>query len=214
MKTFNTWAEGVSEPTNSATYEELLAWYDAIESSIMDSAMEELSRTGGLTIRDMVKRTGASEGRANFLVRQFEKRHKNDAHAAAGRRRVAEEDAVSARSKRDDYLYHVTTKRRLALIKKNGLSPNAPSQFENYAGYTKGKVFFCEKEGISFWESRVEDHEEANNERPSRVVILRVARAVLEDKLQNDGPGSEDSRSPSYYVTEKVPAKAIEVVRG
>jgi len=214
MKTFNTWAEGIEPPDKGSSYEEMLAWYAAIEPSIMDSSMEELARTGNLTIREMGRRAGVSEGWANFLVREFMKRHKSEAHSIVARRLAAEEEAAEERERKDDYLYHVTTKRRLALIKRNGLSPNAPSQFENYSEYTRGKVFFCEKEGVSFWESKVEDHEEANNERPSRVVILRVRRSVLEDKVQNDGRGTEDSRSPSYYVTEKVPAKVIEVVRG
>lgn len=209
MDQFGVWAESVTPPEAGASWEDWMAWYDAVEPSISQSAMEELNSTGTLKISNMVKRLGVGEGLANFVVREFTKRHRTADHERGIRER---EKAADLAANRDEYLYHVTTKRRLPLIKKNGLSPNAPSQFENYTDYSRGKVFFCEKGGIGFWKQRVEEHEEANNDRPSRVVLLRVPRSLLEDKLQNDGRGTEDSRKPSYYVSEKVPAKSIEVV--
>lgn len=211
MKTFKTWLESTMPPPphRDEDYTAWERWYQAVEPFILDAAMKELGETGSLTIRNMGRYAGVSEGYANFLVREFLKRHKNADHVRVARGLEQKQKDEEAAAVRDEYLYHVTTQRRIPLIRKNGLVPGMPSQFSNYTDYSRGKVFFCEKGGVSFWRSKVEDHEEANHDRPSRVVVLRVPRSALEDQLQNDGRGTEDSRSPSYYVTSRVPAKLL-----
>lgn len=212
MKTFGIWLEMATPPAREDPYEAWEQWYLEVEPLIKDSAMQELAQTGSLTILGMEKRAGVSEGYANFLVREFLKRNKTAAHGTVAVSHQRKQEEEERANDKDQYLYHVTTKRRLPLIKKNGLSPTAPSQFSNYTDYSKGKVFFSEKQGVSFWKEKVEEHEHANNDRVSGVVVLRVKRELLEDGIQNDGRGTEDSRSPSYYITKKVPARAIEVV--
>lgn len=211
MKTFKTWLESTLPPPphRDEDYTAWERWYQEVEPFIMDAAKKELDETGNVTIRNMGRYAGVSEGYANFLVREFLKRHKGADHVRVARGLADRERAEEEAARKDEYLYHVTTKRRLPLIRKNGLQPNMPSQFDNYSDYTRGKVFFCEKAGVNFWKQRVEEHEEANHDRPSQVVVLRVPRSALEDQLQNDGRGTEDSRSPSYYVTSRVPAKLI-----
>jgi hypothetical protein len=209
MKTFSTWLEMTTPPHREASWEEWERWYLEVEPLIKDAALKELGETGDLKIRNMERYAGVSEGMAAFLVRNFLKRHHSPDHVRVARgledKRRAEEEAA----KKDEYLYHVTTKRRLPMIRKNGLQPNMPSQFDNYTDYSRGKVFLCEKGGVSFWRGKVEDHEEAKYDRPSQVIVLRVPRSAVEDQLQNDGRGTEDSGSPSYYVTSKIPAKLV-----
>jgi hypothetical protein len=209
MGIIKTWLEMTAPPHRDEDYTAWERWYQEVEPLVRDAALKELAETGNLKIRNMERYAGVSEGYAAFLVREFLKRHHTPEHARVARGLDDRRKAEEAAAEKDEYLYHVTTARRLPLIRKNGLVPGMPSQFENYSDYSRGKVFFCEKGGVSFWKSKVEDHEEANHDRPSRVVVLRVPRSALEDQLQNDGRGTEDSRSPSYYVTSKVPASMV-----
>ena len=212
MKTFEIWTETTVPPHKDDPWEAWEKWYSEMEPLILRGSLEELGKTGSLTIRGMGQRAGVSEGYAAFLVREFMKRHKDATHDQKAAELSQRERDASKAAETDEYLYHVTTRRRLPLIRKNGLSPNAPSQFENYSGYSKGKVFFCEKRGISFWKQRVEEHEDANQDKASRIVLLRVRRGLVGDGVADDGPRPAGARSASYYVTQKVPAKAVEVV--
>ncbi len=212
MKTFSTWLEMTVPPHHEEPWEAWSSWYTSVEPTILHDSLEELNRTGNLTIRGMEKRAGVSEGLASFLVREFLKKHKTGEHDKVSYQLRQKDDEAKHAAGRDEYLYHVTTRRRLPLIKKNGLSPSAVPQFSNYVAHSQGKVFFCEKAGVNFWKQRVEQHESHNHDRPSRVIVLRVKRSLLEDKIQNDGIGSDDSGSESYYITDRVPPRAIEVV--
>lgn len=207
MTTFKLWLEMSVPPSAGDPWEAWEAWYTSIEPSIKPWALQQLASTGRLSIAEIGKKLGVSEGYASFVYRELAKRYRNADHEKMAAR--LDREGIQKEGK-DDYLYHVTTKARLPLIRKNGLSPNAVKQFSNYSDYSSGKVFFAEKGGVKFWKQRVEEHEDHNSDRPSPVVVLKVKRSVLEDKLQNDGRGSEDSRWPSYYVTEKVPPKVIE----
>jgi hypothetical protein len=85
-----------------------------------------------------------------------------------------------------------------------------PSQFTNYKDYSNNRIFLCEKGGISFWSQRVGEHE-FHNGKASSIVVLRIPRQMVTG-LQPDAVGTKDSGYPSYFISQPIPAQAIEVV--
>jgi hypothetical protein len=101
----------------------------------------------------------------------------------------------------DDYVYHVTLEPTAQKILQQGFKPSK-AFMTNYAGYSKGKVFFTERSGGSFWEMRVEQHAENNMDDPPAVVVLRVPKEEIGSLLRPDPVGTKDSRSSCYFITQ------------
>jgi hypothetical protein len=101
----------------------------------------------------------------------------------------------------DDYVYHVTLEPTAQKILQQGFKPSK-AFMTNYAGYSKGKVFFTERSGVSFWEMRVEQHAENNMDDPPAVVVLRVPKEEIGSLLRPDPVGTKDSRSSCYFITQ------------
>jgi hypothetical protein len=190
--------------------ETLDAFYDRLEPQLLANSVvsQELADTGGVRLRTLQQQFGVSEGEAAFLSRQLVRTRGNQAKFHGTLTQQLRRDPAEGR---DDYLYHVTTKRRLRQIMKQGLVPGSKPQFTNYGYYSGGRVFLAEKGGVPFWKERVEQHEEANSDRPSKVVVLRVLRdqtgPLLPDKM-----GTEDSRYPSYYIEQPIAPTNLELV--
>ena len=102
----------------------------------------------------------------------------------------------------DDYVYHVTLEPLAQRILQQGFMPNRRPTMTNYAGYSKGKVFFTERSGVSFWEERVEQHAENNMDDPPPVAVLRVPKEEIGSLLQPDPVGTRDSHASCYFITE------------
>ena len=103
----------------------------------------------------------------------------------------------------DDYVYHVTLEPFAKSILKKGFIPGMEPHMSNYAGYSKGKVFFTERSGVAFWSERVEQHAENNYDDPPPISVLKVAKTEIESLLQPDAVGTKDSRSNCYYITQR-----------
>lgn len=104
----------------------------------------------------------------------------------------------------DQYFYHVTTTTRLSDILSSGLHPNKESTVKGwYEGYSKGKVFFCERSKVAWWKDRIEEHLFHNFDDPPDVVIIRFLKTLVQSPL-SDEVGTEDSRAPSYYSTDPI----------
>jgi hypothetical protein len=101
----------------------------------------------------------------------------------------------------DDYLYHVTTVPNARTILASGFQTNRKSVMTNYRQYSKGKIFFTERDGVPFWLARVEDHLFSDYDNPPDVAVLRVPKSDLEGKLIPDEIGSNDAHAKAYYIT-------------
>ena len=119
-------------------------------------------------------------------------------------------------SESDGYLYHATSVNRLARILREGFRFTGRSIAGRGGGYEDhsiGRIFFSERPGASFWQERIEAHLFDQYDDPPDVVVLRVPRSALDRLLQEDPLGSEDARSPSYFVDaadlEDVPVRLV-----
>jgi hypothetical protein len=99
----------------------------------------------------------------------------------------------------DDYVYHVTSAPAADKALKSGLLPGQRSLFpESYASHVKGRVFFTERDGVKFWEERVENALFDRYDDPPEVAVLRVAKADVQ--LTPDEVGTRDARHGASFV--------------
>lgn len=106
---------------------------------------------------------------------------------------------------KDDYLYHVTTPAKARQILQDGFLPDAasPSMAEGfYRDYSKGKVFFSDRDGVSYWKERIGAHLEYTGKK-SNLVVLRVPRKAV-GNLAEDTIGAKDSGRGSFFSTAPV----------
>lgn len=182
--------------------------YKKMEPIILSSrdVQLELRNTGMVKIRTIEKAVGVKEGEANFLAREFNKRHEDKKQQQAF---AKQEEDRHFKERRDDYYYHILPKSRLKLIMTNGLTPNQQPAFSNYVHNSKNKIFLCEKEGLNFWKERIEQHLFHNGQN-EKLAVVRI-RKDLVSNIFSDEVGSNDSRTPSYYTTDIILPKNIEV---
>ena len=125
------------------------------------------------------------------------------------------------KKKKIDYLYHVTTYRRLETIAEDGLrrgharAIGAPSYDANAA---RG-IFLTDPEGVFFWHARAEDHAEHGSddvlEDGSIPVVLRVDVDDLPDEeLDEDEAGTKDACADAWISEGPVDPENIEVFDG
>lgn len=124
-------------------------------------------------------------------------------------------------TKKREYLYHVTTYRRLEDIAEDGLrrgrarAIGAPSYDANAA---RG-IFLTEAEGVFFWHARAEDHAEHGSddllEDGVVPIVLRVDVDDLPDEeLEPDEPGSHDARADAWISQGPIEPDTIEAFDG
>lgn len=117
--------------------------------------------------------------------------------------RVPVSEAFTNLDKVDDYLYHVTSEPNAKKILERGLAPRKGRGMFNsggYDNYSQGKAFLTDRNGVSFWQDRVENHLFDQFDDPPPVAVLRIPRAAVPN-LAEDAIGSNDARALSYYVT-------------
>ena len=190
------------------TYDDYLTQYWWLEPKLLadPTVQKELEDTGMVRSAVIQRVLGLDQGMTNFVSREFHKRHYNAARAAeveAAQKKIDNED---------EYYYHITLKTRLSRIKKMGLVPGSDAVFTNYGANSKGRIFLCEKGGVRYWKDAVEDHEMSNTDRPRGVVVLRILKQRLGQEVHLDRVGTEDARSPAYYVTRAIYPTLISVV--
>lgn len=104
----------------------------------------------------------------------------------------------------DNFYYHVTTQSKLPLIQTKGLSiTTQPTVKGWYEQYSKGKIFFCEKEAVAFWRDRIEEHLDASFDNPPKVVVVRFPKNMIQNP-QIDEVGTQDSHHPSYFTNHPI----------
>ena len=111
----------------------------------------------------------------------------------------------------DEFYYHVTTADRAKQIMKSGeLTPGkARSMAEGfYANYSKGKIFFSERDGVSYWQEKIQEHLESQSERTPKLVVLRFPKSIV-DKSIADEIGVKDSGRPSFYSETGIGRKPV-----
>lgn len=105
----------------------------------------------------------------------------------------------------DEFYYHVTTAEAAEEIMRNGLRPGHTNGSGFYADYSRGKVFFCQRDGVSFWMDNIAgrepetDFEEDENIEKS-VAVVRFPKSAVPNP-QIDTAGSHDSRTAGFYTT-------------
>ena len=106
----------------------------------------------------------------------------------------------------DDYLYHVTSDVRARSILTRGFKLWATGKMvANYQEYSKNKIFFVERNGVSRWLEIIENHLFHNFDDPPNTTVLRVPKAALAGRLVKDEVGTRDSRADCYYITTDFP---------
>lgn len=191
------------------TYEDLVAQYKQVEPQIINNpnVQKELAQMGYVKISTIARALGVSEGEASFYARQFNKTHENPRQQAAYNQQQAE---IDLRNRQDEFYYHVLPVSRLESVMKTGLKPNQPAVFSNYKNHSRGRIFLCEKEGVNFWKSRVEDHLFHNGDDEDETVVIRVRKDLV--KVESDPIGTKDSGTPSYFAVTPIPPQALQRV--
>lgn len=129
---------------------------------------------------------------------------------------------MSPHNRKDtDYLYHVTTYRRLETIAEEGLVRGharaiGASALDDHA--RKG-IFLTELGGVFFWYSRAEEHAEHGSddllEDGAVPVVLRTPWGdELEDALDADEIGSNDAKAAAYIAEQPIDGADLEVFDG
>ena len=118
---------------------------------------------------------------------------------------VTEADLQESQLPDDGYFYHVTTptgarailkSRRIASGKRQSMADGY------YAEYSRGKVFFTDRGGVSYWQGKISDHLEAQG-RSGKTVTIRIPKHAVGD-LKVDEPGTRDARTPAWFSPENV----------
>lgn len=127
----------------------------------------------------------------------------------------------SSNEEESEYLYHVTTYRRLETIADTGLlrgrarAIGAPSHDHHAA---KG-IFLTEAGGVFFWHSRAEDHANHGSddvlEDEVVPVVLRVhPDSIPDEEYEQDAEGTRDALSDAWIVQGPIDAEDIDVFDG
>lgn len=118
-------------------------------------------------------------------------------------------------------LYHVTFAANLGDIADDGLSTSSGrSNFgSGYASHSNKGLFLTEKSGVNFWYERLENmavHSSDNILEDELVpVVLKIdPEGFIEDDLEDDEPGSKDSRHDAFVSREDIPPEYIEIWNG
>ena len=103
----------------------------------------------------------------------------------------------------DEHVYHVTTADRAKRILKHGFKVDASRSMSPgfYQQYSRGKVFFADRKGVSFWQARVGEHlqHQSDDFEEPELAVLRVRKDKI-DNLKPDELGSRDSYAGSYFT--------------
>ncbi len=123
----------------------------------------------------MLKQEGFAGGLDDLIVRYGD----GPAMSAPKIERYAGE--VTYRADPDEYVYHVTTAPKAKRILEKGFDPKAAKTVKGgfYENYSKGKVFFTDKDGLGFWRDRIEEHLEQAMDNPPELTVLRVKKSDL-----------------------------------
>ncbi len=119
-----------------------------------------------------------------------------------------------------DYLYHVTYFNRLPHIASQGLMPNKSRSIgsEAYTAHAKGRIFLTELAGVKYWYDKAEAFAEHNSDDiPGDAmvpVVLRIDINGIIDDLEEDVPGTTDSRVDAWIAANGIEPEHIEVFSG
>lgn len=119
-----------------------------------------------------------------------------------------------------EYLYHVTTYRRLESIAEEGLRRgHARAIGASYDAHANRGIFLTEPDGIFFWFHRAENHAEHGSDDVLEdgvvPVVLRVDIEDLPDEeLQSDELGTKDAHHDAWISEGPIDPEDIEVFDG
>ena len=109
----------------------------------------------------------------------------------------------------DEYLYHVTSVPNAEQIITDGFRRGMSQTVKGgaYQNYSRGKIFFTEKSGVSTWMQKIEQHLEYSFDEPPPISVLRVPKTAFEEGvLKEDEIGTRDTHSKSWYSEKDITA--------
>ena len=121
------------------------------------------------------------------------------------------------------YLYHATHLGKVPGIADDGLVAGSGGQFAGYGGHSKGRVFFSDFDGLSFWLNRMEalaEHGSDFNWPDDAAEWAPVALRLDLDELPEpvafyeDALGARDSLALAVFAAQSIPPEALEVWDG
>lgn len=125
------------------------------------------------------------------------------------------------RRREPEFLYHVTTYRRLREIAERGLERGRARAIgaSAYDDHARRGIFLTSAEGVFFWHSRAEDHAEHGSddllEDGVVPVVLRIdERGIPDDRLEGDPIGTHDARADAWIAEGPIDPEYIEVFDG
>jgi hypothetical protein len=101
----------------------------------------------------------------------------------------------------DEFYYHVTPRPNVQAIMGQGFSPARGRQTMAdgaYRDYSKGKVFFCDRNGVDYWEEKIHLHLEHEQDNVPALAVLRFPKGTVSG-LQRDTLGTSDSGANCWY---------------
>jgi len=103
----------------------------------------------------------------------------------------------------DDCVYHITTKPNAKNITDKGFDMNHVQTIQGtaYQNYSKGKIFFTEKSGVSTWIEKIEQHLSYTYDNPPEIAVIKIPKlAFKEGELKSDDVGTKDTHSLAWYI--------------
>ena len=152
----------------------------------------------------MLKQEGILGGLDDLIVRYGDgpaMSQKGGLLDTGGMKIEAYDGPVAYRADPDEYVYHVTTAPKAKRILERGFDPKAAKTVKGgfYENYSKGKVFFTDKDGLGFWRDRIEEHLDQAMDNPPALTVLRVRKSDLPN-LKPDEVGTKDARAASWFL--------------
>jgi hypothetical protein len=156
---------------------------------VLPEVQKDIEEKGHVLIRTLM-RLGWPEGLANFFSVRFSRREG---------KQVPDPPKVE-----DPNLYHVLPWGRLRQVLRRGLIPNSKPTFTSYVGISAGFVFLTERDGITFWTWRVQDHLEHAG-LSERVAVVTVPKDRVRDRIKDEA-GTRDAKvADSWKVARPIP---------
>jgi len=138
--------------------------------------------------------------------------------ASSNKTTIRYKGATYRRAYADDYLYHITYVGSLPAIAARGLHPGTGVTFgKGYSGYSAGKLFLSEWDGVGFWVDRLGAMAENRADNPVQdgliPIVIRVPDGIVPD-VEEDTPGTHDSNAGAWTTTQPIPPSQLEVYDG
>ena len=118
---------------------------------------------------------------------------------------AGDQEEFSSWDKPDSFYYHITIKRNVKKLFVTDWypTPKGPCPVDGI-GNILGKLFFCDRNGVSYWANVIERHlEHESDDTIPKLAVIRFPKSFVKD-AQYDEVGTKDSCANAFYVNHPI----------